>query len=69
MKKMRLESLEHLLAYRDPIEVARMGFQLADQSVRDLRKIGIETDFIQTLILADREFDREEVFKKGERIS
>ena len=69
MKKMRIESLEYLLETMDPIEVARMGFRLADQSVRDLRKIGLETDFIEVLILSEREFTREEVSKQPERLS
>lgn len=58
MKKIRVESLEHLMDGTNENEVVLMAFCLCDQSVRDLRKIGIETDFIETIILNDKEYHR-----------
>ncbi len=63
MKKMRLESLEHLVGKNNENEIVRMGFQLSDQSVRDLRKVGIEMDFLETLILLDKEYHRKDFFQ------
>lgn len=61
MKKMRLESLEHLMNETNENEIVRLGFDLADQSVMDLRLLGIEIDPIETLILCGKEYQREGV--------
>ena len=58
MKKMRIESLEHLMDETNEKEVVLMAFFLADKSVRDLREIGIETGLIETIILKDKEYQR-----------
>lgn len=58
--KMRLESLEHFVRDDNENEIAKLGFLQIDQSVRDLRKIGIETDFIETLILNGKEYHRKD---------
>ncbi len=60
MKKMRIESLEHLVGTAKEEEIVRMGFQLSDQTVREMRQMGIETDFLETLILLDREYHRKD---------
>ena len=60
MKKMRLESLEHLIDDANENQIIALGFHLADQSVRDLRKIGVESDFIEILILKDKEYHRKD---------
>jgi len=58
VKKMRIESLEHLMDETNEKEVVLMAFFLADKSVRDLREIGIETGLIETIILKDKEYQR-----------
>jgi hypothetical protein len=58
MKKIRIESLEHLIGSDNESEIVKMGFQLADQCIREMRQIGIEMDFLETLILLDKEYHR-----------
>ncbi len=60
LKKMRLETLEHLMDETNEDEVVLMAFYLADKSTRDLRNIGIETDFVETIILKDKEYQRKD---------
>jgi len=60
MEKMRCESLEALIGIVPEKQLVKMAFQVADECVRDLRKIGIEVDFIKTVILKDKEFHRED---------
>lgn len=59
MKKMRLELLEHLCAFSDPKQVAKLGFRLIDEQVKNLREIGIEVDFPEIVILNGIEYERE----------
>lgn len=40
--------------------VVLMAFYLADESIRNLRKIGIETDFIETIILNEKKYKRKD---------
>ena len=62
MKKMRFESLEHLLEDHPAIEVAREAFKLADKTTAEIRQdCGIETDRLEVVILGEQEFTREEV--------
>lgn len=63
MKKMRLENLEHLCGVYDPREVAKIGFKLIEDQIRELRKIGLETDMPEIVILKDTEYSRTEVFE------
>lgn len=57
---MRLETLEPLMDETNEDEVVLMAFYLADKSTRDLRNIGIETDFVETIILKDKEYQRKD---------
>lgn len=69
MKAMRFETLEPLCEVMNPLEVAKMAFQLADQTVRELRQsCGLELDFVEQVILNDRYFSREDV-QNLERLS
>lgn len=63
MKKIRCESLEYLCGRMDPIDVAKMAFQFSDQSIKELRELGIEIDFFETIILNDKEYHRKDLFK------
>lgn len=47
----------------DPIDVAKMAFQFSDQSIKELRELGIEIDFFETIILNDKEYHRKDLFK------
>ena len=69
MKKMRLESLEQLITDTNENDIVIMAFRLIDQSVKDLRKIGIETDFIDTIILNDKEYHRKDFVISHEQMT
>lgn len=61
MKKARFELLEPLCEYRDPKEVAKIAFKSADESVKAMKEMGFETDFLETVILNDSEYHRKDV--------
>ena len=42
VKKMRLESLEHLCAEQPPEMVAKLVFEIIDQSIKELRLVGVK---------------------------
>lgn len=61
MIKVRIQSLEHLVDSMGGEKAAKFAFDLIDQSVKQLRQIGIESDFPEVVILKDVEYRRENV--------
>ncbi len=62
MKKMRLDSLALYLIMYPEKEALTRAFKVLDFQTITLRDLGIETDFVETIIFEDKEYHRKDYF-------